>query len=95
MGCSRPPRLAMGVVEPAVGEAGSGCAGGGLSWLSFRVWETSQARALVNARCLSARWCRMSHLPRVDALLAREDLPAYTLRYESGRNVSAYRYSGR
>jgi hypothetical protein len=32
------------------------------------------------------------YLPRVDAIMRREDLPAFRFRYESGRNVSAYKY---
>ncbi len=35
-----------------------------------------------------------AYLPCIDAIMRREDLPAYRFKYESGRNVSAYRYSG-
>lgn len=34
-----------------------------------------------------------AYLPCIDAVMRREGLPIYWLKYESGRNVSAYRYS--
>ena len=33
-----------------------------------------------------------AYLPSVDAIMHREDLRAFRFKYESGRNVSAYRY---
>jgi hypothetical protein len=33
-----------------------------------------------------------AYLPCIDAIIRREELPTYRFRYESGRNVSAYRY---
>lgn len=36
---------------------------------------------------------KRAYLPSVDAIMRREDLPAYRFSYQSGRNVSAFRYS--
>lgn len=35
-----------------------------------------------------------AYLPCIDAFMRREDLPTFRFKYESGRNVSAYRYCG-
>lgn len=37
---------------------------------------------------------KRAYLPSVDTIMRREDLPAYRFSCQSGRNVSAFRYSG-
>jgi hypothetical protein len=59
--------------------------------------DTASDEALVPIRgalvyvMLGDRFPR-AYLQCVDAIMRRENLPAYRFKYESGRNVSAYRY---